>query len=196
MVSIYPDRQTQARTEAQIHTLEAFGAFLIILLAAIVTAQTISAGSALSGSSETSLQNERLARDIVLTSAASGELKQAVLNWSGDTGFNGSVKGRSYYSSEGTGVPGGFGEALSSLDKVDASYNVYLVCDGERHPLIKNGGAGPNSASESVFVTLSDHDEVSSGTTLVNTPSYPCEDADTDSPFYSTVEVRVTVWSR
>lgn len=184
------------QNHAQIHTLEAFSAFLIVILAATISVQTISVGHGTEGG-ETILQNEKLAQDILAQSTASGELKTAILNWSGeDVGFNGSVDGNIYYTSEGNDVPGEFGNSLSVLDSIGVSYDIYLVCDGDRHPFVKNGGAGPESATESVFVTLTDGDRTGGGTHLENTPSYPCRDSGEDSHFYNTVEVRATVWSK
>jgi len=108
--------------------------------------------------------------------------------------INGSISNGTYYSGRENGIPGGFGDTLSVLDRKSVSYSMYIVCDGKRHPVVKNGRGGSNTVTASVTVALNDNDRLEDGTKLVDAPTYPCTNADGDSLFYNSVEVRLIAW--
>lgn len=180
---------------AQVHTLEAFTAVFIMLFTITLTLQTASIASTGDGGTLEEMRTETKAEDILVQSRDSGQLKQAILNWSGRfEGFNGSVRNGSYYSGYKSSVPGRFGESLSILREDGIAYNVYLVCDGNRHAFVKNSRGGGNPAAASVTVALSDEDRLRDGTKLEDSPTYPCEDRGENSRFYNSVEVRIIAW--
>lgn len=178
----------------QVHTLEAFGAFFIIVLASILTVQAISVQPEGTASHGTVLQNEKAASDVLEASQANGSLEAAILNWSGGDGFNGSLGSKAYYSGDNS-VPGELGDVLSALGPEDA-YSIHLFCGGERHPFVRNGEGGSASVTESSIITLSDGDRLGNGIRLEDSVTYPCTDSDVNSTFYSSVEVQMTVWER
>ena len=148
-------------------------------------------------SQEVTRYDEKITNDVLLQSKASGELKNATLNWTREEGFNGSVENDIFYAGEKAPVPGGFGKALGILENQSIAYSVDLVCDGEKHAFVRNGEGGENPVTSTVTLTLNDDDVMTSNSnvTLDKAVSYPCENVDGDeSNLYNVVEVRLTAW--
>lgn len=182
----------------QIHTLEGFAAAFVIIFAIFFGLQAVVSTSPGGLNQEVTTYDEKITNDVLLQSRASGAIKPAILNWTREEGFNGSVKGDIYYSGERASVPGEFGKTLEILDNRSISYSIYLTCDGDRHPFVKNGDGGDNPVVSTVTVTLNDDDRLTnatSGTPVSKAPSYPCENVDREnSNLYNVVEVRMVAW--
>lgn len=179
---------------AQVNTLEGFAAAFIILFAMLFGLQAIATTSPGTLGQEVKTYDEKITNDVLLQSKASGELKTALLNWTREEGFNGSVEDDIFYSGERNSVPGEFGDTLGILEDEGLAYSIDIVCDGTRKPFVRNGDGGQNPVGASVTVILNDDDELRNGTRLDNAVSYPCDDIDEDSNLYNVVEVRMAAW--
>lgn len=186
--------------KGQIHTLEGFAAAFVIVFALIFGLQAVVSTSPGGLNQEVTTYDEKITNDVLVQSRASGEpseLKTAILNWTREDGFNGSVDGDIYYAGDEAPVPGEFGETLRILDNRSITYSIDIVCDGDRHPFVKNGDGGENPVTSTVTVTLNDDDRLTNetnGTRLSDAPSYPCKNVDDDSNLYNVVEVRMVAW--
>lgn len=179
--------------KAQIHTLEGFAAAFVIIFAVLFGLQAAAISSSGALNQEVAKYDQKMTNDVLLQSKVSGELKDALLNWTRADGFNGS-DGETYYTGNASSVPGEFGDTLGILDDENIKYNIDLICDGDRHAYVRNGDGGDNPVSSSVSVTLNDDDTLEDGTRLENAVSYPCENTDENSNLYNVVEVRITAW--
>lgn len=181
----------------QIHTLEGFAAAFVIIFAVVFGLQAVVSTSPGDLSQEVTRYDETITNDVLLQSKANGELKDAVLNWTREEGFEGSVEGDIFYAGERAPVPGEFGRSLGILGNRSTAYSIDLVCDGEKHAFVRNGEGGENPVTSTVTVTLNDDDVMTSNSnvTLDKAVSYPCENVDgTESNLYNVVEVRLTAW--
>ena len=185
--------RAQKTEEAQIHTLEGFAAAFVIIFAILFGLQAAAISSSGTLDQEVAKYDQKLTNDVLLQSKASGELDDALLNWSRTDGFNGS-DGETYYTGNASSVPGKFGDTLGILDREGITYNIDLVCDGTRHSFVRNGDGGDNPVSSSTSVTFNDDDTLANGTRLENALSYPCEDTSSGSNLYNVAEVRITAW--
>jgi hypothetical protein len=185
--------------KGQIHTLEGFAAAFVIIFALIFGLQAVVSTSPGGLNQEVTTYDEKITNDVLLQSRAmengTSELKTALLNWTREDGFNGSVEDGIFYAGEKKPVPGEFGETLEILDNRSIAYSIDVVCDGDRHPFVRNGDGGENPVTSTVTVTLNDDDRLSDGTRLSDAPSYPCENVDDgESNLYNVVEVRMVAW--
>ncbi len=184
----------------QIHTLEGFAAAFVIIFALIFGLQAVVSTTPGGLNQEVTTYDERITNDVLVQSRASGELKTALLNWNtSERAFNGSVDDdKIFYAGEEAPVPGEFGKTLEILENRSIAYSIDVVCDGDRHPFVRNGDGGENPVTSTVTVTLNDDDRLTnatSGTRLSDAPSYPCENVDEDeSNLYNVVEVRLVAW--
>ena len=184
---------------AQINTLEGFAAAFIIIFAILFGLQALASTSPGTLNQEVTTYNEKITNDVLLQSKVveegetQSELKSALLNWTRETGFNGSADNEIYYDGSNP-VPGEFGDTLKILRDRDISYSIDLVCDGDRYAFVRLGEGGDNPVTSSVTLVLNDDDRLNDGTRLDNAPSYPCKDTGEGSNLYNVVEVRITAW--
>lgn len=193
---------------AQVHTVEAFIAALL-LLAGVTFAMQATAVTPLSAStSNQHIENQqRVAADDLLAAADErGELSEAVLFWNAsDEAFHGANE-RSYYVSGGG--PNGFGESLDrALGDRRIAFNVRVVyhrTDGTiaSTRMVYMGSPSDNAVSASRTVTLYDDSRLTSeegpGATLAevnesSTESFYVPDV-SEGPLYNVVEVRIVAW--
>ncbi|MFW5929254.1 MAG: DUF7288 family protein [Halobacteriota archaeon] len=208
-------RTLRDEDRGQIHTIEGFTAAFIIIAAALYGVQSvaITPTSSSTASQEVELNNYKLADDVLATTNANGELKEALLNWSAsDEEFRGSIRDDDYYKGTDPGdfdyggsVPGDLGDTLNeTLTQRGLAYNIELTCadTGGTQMLAENGDPSNHASTATTVVSLYDHDEVhstSGDVTLAEVESDPdlefyCERIDDDSTIHSAVEVKITIW--
>ena len=204
----------------QAHTLEAFVA-AILLVAGLTFALQATAVTPLSAStSNQHIENQQraTATDLLETSAANGDLREAVLYWdpgneSKDSGFAGTREDLTYHT--GGGPPNAFGEALDRAFlesriafNVHVTYHVGDHAYGEKpfrsQRMVYMGSPSDNAVTATRTVT------VSNDTTLTAPgfedrrlsdvePDPPVTDGFYapgvgDGPTYNYLEVRIVVW--
>jgi len=189
----------------QAHTLEAFAAAILIVAGLTFALQATAVTPLSASTSNQHLENQQraVATDLLETSAANGDLREAALRWDPNrSSFRAS--GAPGPFTEG-GPPNGFGEALNrTFDDARIAFNVELR-HGPRYggstPLVDMGSPSDNAVTATRTVVLTDDANLTM-------PGY--EDrtlaqvaADEDQSFYAEapdsrpiyrVEVRVSVW--
>jgi len=189
-------------TRGQAHTLEAFAA-AILLVAGLTFALQATAVTPLSAStSNQHIENQQraVATDLLETSAANGDLAEAVLYWDPDNAtFASSHPEFEYYTQ--SGPPTGFGETLDEtfLDR-QVAFNVnvrYETPNGTRAQRMVYMGSPSDNA-----VTATRTIPVTNGTTLT-APGSRTETVSNDAFYapdigsgaaYNYLEVRVIAW--
>ena len=196
----------------QAHTLEAFVA-AILLVAGLTFALQATAVTPLSAStSNQHIENQQraTATDLLETSAANGDLREAVLYWdpgneSRDSGFAGTREGLPYHT--GRGPPNAFGEALDRafLDsRIAFNVRVTYHVEGGRsnQRMVFMGTPSDNAVTATRTVPVSND-------TSLTAPSFETRSLDEvesdpdeefyapgvgDGPTYNYLEVRIVVW--
>ncbi|MES3162243.1 MAG: hypothetical protein PPP55_11855 [Halorubrum sp.] len=205
-------RSTRLGTRGQAHTLEAFVA-AVLLVAGLTFALQATAVTPLSAStSNQHIENQQraVATDILETSAANGDLREALLYWdpgneSRDPGFVGTQPDLTYHTVGGP--PNDFGETLDrAFLESRIAFNVdvrYHVEGGQQTQQMVFMGTPSDNA-----VTASRTVPVSNDTTLTApdfaTRSLSDVESATDEAFYAPgvgdgptynyLEVRIVVW--
>ncbi|WP_281193679.1 hypothetical protein [Halorubrum sp. F4] len=203
----------------QAHTLEAFVA-AILLVAGLTFALQATAVTPLSAStSNQHIENQQraAATDLLETSAANGDLREAVLDWhpgnntTDSLGFNSRSEDRDYYAAGGP--PNDFGDALDRtfLDQriafnVHVRYHVdptsYNGTPVNRQEMVDMGTPSDNAVTASRTITVSND-------TALTAPGFEnrmlaevAADPDgefyappvDDGPTYNHLEVRIVTW--
>ncbi|WP_066415150.1 DUF7288 family protein [Halorubrum aethiopicum] len=213
-----PLRPTGSDDRGQAHTLEAFVA-AILLVAGLTFALQATAVTPLSAStSNQHIENQQraAATGLLETSAANGDLREAVLDWhpgnaTVSPGFDPSTEERAYYTRGGP--PNAFGDALDRtfLDRRIA-FNVYVqyhvdpvTADGtpvKRQVMVDMGTPSDNAVTASQSIAVSNDTTLTAdgfeGRTLEAVAADP--DAEfyappvDDGPTYNVLEVYIVVW--
>ncbi|MFC5278720.1 hypothetical protein ACFPM1_08135 [Halorubrum rubrum] len=202
----------------QAHTLEAFVA-AILLVAGLTFALQATAVTPLSAStSNQHIENQQraAATGLLETSAANGDLRDAVLDWhpgnaTVERGFDASTEERAYYT--GGGPPNAFGDALDRtfLDRRIA-FNVYVQYHDssakggdkpvKRQVMVDMGSPSDNAVTASRSITVSNDATLTADgfeeRTLEAVDADPNErfyaPPVDDGPIYNHLEVRIVVW--
>jgi len=189
-------------TRGQAHTLEAFAA-AILLVAGLTFALQATAVTPLSAStSNQHIENQQraVATDILETSAANGDLTEAVLYWDSDNEtFASSHPEFAYYTQ--SGPPNGFGEVLDAafLDR-QVAFNVeirYETPNGTRgQRMVYMGSPSDNAVTATRTVPLTDGTNLtapgSTNETVSNDTFYAPDVGSGEA--YNHLEVRIVVW--
>ncbi|MFC5136171.1 MULTISPECIES: DUF7288 family protein [Haloferacaceae] len=212
-VPIGPDDRGQA------HTLEAFVAAMLLVagLTFALQATAVTPLSASTSNQHVENQQRAAATDLLETSAANGDLREAVLDWhpgnatTDSLGFNSGSEDRDYYAAGGP--PNAFGDALDRtfLDRriafnVHVRYHVdpasYDETPMKRQQMVYMGTPSDNAVMASRTITVSNDTTLtaSENETLAEVP--PDSDSDKgfyappvdDGPIYNHLEVRIVVW--
>ncbi|SMO81695.1 DUF7288 family protein [Halorubrum cibi] len=205
---------TDADDRGQAHTLEAFVA-AILLVAGLTFALQATAVTPLSAStSNQHIENQQraAATGLLETSAANGDLREAVLYWhpgnaTVERGFHGTPNGFQYYTE--SGPPTEFGDALDRafLDR-RVAFNVYVrFHDGNstgKQEMVFMGKPSDNAVTASRTLSVSNDTTLTvpgaEDRTLAEVePPENDEDgfyapAVDDGPIYNHLEVRIVVW--
>jgi len=189
----------------QAHTLEAFAAAILIVAGLTFALQATAVTPLSASTSNQHLENQQraVATDLLETSAANGDLREAILRWDPN---------RSSFRASGTrgqftegGPPNGFGEALDRAFRDGRiAFNVELRYGpryGESEPMVDMGSPSDNAVTATRTVVLTDdanltmpgyEDRTLAQVAADDDQSFYAEDPDS-RPIYR-VEVRITVW--
>lgn len=194
------------RDRAQVYTLEAFVAALLVL-ASLVVALQITAVTPLSASTaneHVENQQGRLAAGLLDTGAVNGTLKPTLLYWNDTNGMAHGVQNGSV--APAVGPPTAFGRLLDrTLSAERYAYNLkvsYLTTSGNHREefLVRMGTPSETVASVSRTVTLYDDDRLydasgdPTGPTLANATAFYAPDAAPQGPMYNVVRMEVVLW--
>lgn len=192
-----------ADERGQALTLEAVSGAILLLLAIGFALQMTAVTPLSASTSSQHLENQlRASGEGVLTSTAeSGALKSAVLNWNESGGKFHNASDTGYYRS---GPPDNeFGDALDrAFGDRNIAYNVIIhhqLADGSRFTqrMIYQGKPSDHAVSASRTVSLFDADNLTAGDggpVVQNASTYFAEDAATDDSLYNLVRVEVIAW--
>ncbi len=185
----------------QAHTLEAFVA-AILLVAGLTFALQATAVTPLSAStSNQHIENQHraVATDLLETSAANGDLRDAVLHWDPDNEtFIGTPEGTAYYTQGGP--PTAFGDALDRTfleSRIAFNVHVRYHTNGSqvRQRMVFMGTPSDNAVTASRTVPVSN--ETVTTEVLAHAdqpdPAFYAPD-DVDGPMYNYLEVRIVLW--
>ena len=189
----------------QAHTLEAFAAAILIVAGLTFALQATAVTPLSASTSNQHLENQQraVATDLLETSAANGDLREAILRWDPN---------RSSFRASGTrgqftegGPPNGFGEALDRAFRDGRiAFNVELRYGpryGESEPMVDMGSPSDNAVTATRTVVLTDdanltmpgyEDRTLAQVAADDDQSFYAEDPDS-RPIYR-VEVRITAW--
>jgi hypothetical protein len=189
----------------QAHTLEAFAAAILIVAGLTFALQATAVTPLSASTSNQHLENQQraVATDLLETSAANGDLREAVLRWDPNRSSVRASPTRGPFT-EG-GPPNGFGEALDrAFGDARIAFNVELRYGpryGESRPLVDMGSPSDNAVTATRTVVLTDdanltmpgyEDRTLAQVAADDDQSFYAEDPDA-RPIYR-VEVRITVW--
>jgi hypothetical protein len=193
------------RERAQVHTMEAAIAALL-LLASVAFALQMTAVTPLSASTSSQYvetQHDANVRGILASAVEDGSLRQTVLFWNdtADAFHNASDVG--YYRN---GAPAtAFGDSLElALGSRSVAYNVrvtYITSSDDRRTrlIVYQGEPSENAARATRTVVLSDdarlYDETGAETsTTISDSNFYVTDANPDGNVYNVVRVEVVAW--
>jgi len=191
------------RDRGQALTLEAVSGAILLLLAIGFALQMTAVTPLSASTSSQHLENQLRAsgEGVLVSTAESGTLKTAVLNWNESEGEFHNASESGYYS--GAPPDNEFGDALDqAFGDRNIAYNVvlhYQLEDGTRftQQMIRQGEPSDNAVSVSRTVTLFDTDNLTApggGPELQNSGTYFAEDAAPNDSLYNLVRVEVIVW--
>lgn len=195
--------------KGQIHTIEGFTAAFILILAMMYGVQSIAITptSSSTASQEVELNNYKLTDDILASSNANGELREALLYWNTssesfeDTGpEDGHYRGTSSSGLMGNPVPENLGlhETLNkTLTQRGIAYNIDLRCGESQERYAENGQASNHAVTATTTVVLHEHDRIhydGGEQRLDDADNFVCDNVSDDSSVYSVIEVRLTAW--
>jgi hypothetical protein len=194
---------------AQAHTLEAFVAALLLVAGLIFAAQATAVTPLSASTSNQHIENQHraLAQDLLSTTAEDGSLREAVVYWDADGGFN-PEGDRDYYTETPNDHP--LSSALSVFARNHLAYNIELVYrDGEGGTdeirMVEMGSPSDNAVAATRSVVLFDSTELppdeegepeteeEEPETLVEGDFY-APNVDEEGQLYNVVEVRIVVW--
>lgn len=192
---------------AQAHTLEAFAAAILIVagLAFALQATAVTPLSASTSNQHLENQQRAVANDILETSAANGDLRDAVLRW--DPVNETFIDGRSPSYFTGGGPPNGFGAALNeSFGDRRIAFNVHIrhgSDNGAETTLVSMGSPSDNAVTATRTVVVTDdanltapgYDDTTLGALSDGTKDGEFYAADAAAgAIYDRLEVRIVVW--
>ncbi|WP_200531466.1 hypothetical protein [Halorubrum sp. LN27] len=192
---------------AQAHTLEAFAAAILIVVGLTFALQATAVTPLSASTSNQHLENQQraVATDLLETSAANGDLEDALLRWDPEN-ESFTADGNPDHFARG-GPPNGFGEALDrTFGERRIAFNV-RVAHGERNEevttMVNMGSPSDNAVTATRTVVLTDDANLTmpgyENATLagLSDGSDPGEfyavDA-ADGAIYDRMEVRIVVW--
>ena len=198
-----PEDEEQSRDRAQVLTLEAVSAGILLLLAVgfalQMTAVTPLSASTSSQHLENQLQSS--ATGVLASTSESGALREAVLYWNETEGRYHNASDVNYYRS---GPPDNeFGDALDrAFGDRNVAYNVvvhYQLADGSQFTqrMIYQGQPSDHAVSASRTVALMDTHNLTApggGPELQDSGSFYAEDAAPGDSLYNLVRVEVIAW--
>lgn len=188
---------------AQVHTLEAFTAALLLVSSLAFALQVTGVTPLPASTSSQAVENQRAetAGGLLDAAVANGSLRAALLDWNDSAGAFVGARDRGYYRYPGR-ANSTFGAMLDRtlLDRgVAANVNVrYVTEDGilRSRRMVYLGAPGDNAVSVSRGVTLYDDDKLNGGpTTLQDSASYFAPDI-SEGSVHSVVRVEVIIWRR
>lgn len=191
------------RDRGQALTLEAVSGAILLLLAIGFALQMTAVTPLSASTSSQHLENQLKAsgEGVLASTAESGALKSAVLNWNESEGEFHNASETGYY----TGAPpdNEFGDALDrAFGDRNIAYNIvlhYQLEDDSRFTqrMLRQGAPSDNAISVSRTVTLFESDNLTApggGPELQNSGTYFAEDAAPDDSLHSLVRVEVIAW--
>ena len=192
---------------AQAHTLEAFAAAILILAGLTFALQATAVTPLSASTSNQHLENQQraVADDLLETSAANGDLEDALLRW--DPVNETFTDGRSPSYFTAGGPPNAFGEALNAtFGERRIAFNVHIrhgSDNGDETTLVDMGSPSDNAVTATRTVVLTDDANLTApghgNTTLraLSNGSEPGEFYAADAAvgaIYDRMEVRIVVW--
>lgn len=192
-----------ADERGQALTLEAVSGAILLLLAIGFALQMTAVTPLSASTSSQHLENQLRAsgEGVLASTAESGALESAVLNWNESEGEFHNASDTGYYRS---GPPDNeFGDALDrAFGDRNIAYNVIVhhqLADGSRFTqrMIYQGKPSDHAVSASRTVPLFDADNLTAnggGPTVQNASTYFAEDAATGDSLYNLVRVEVIAW--
>lgn len=194
------------RDRAQVFTLEAFLAAILLLGSLLFSLQmtAVTPMSASTSNEHVESQQGRLAAGVLDSAAANGSLRPTLVHWNDtNASFHGAGE-RGFY--RGESPPTAFGRLLERvLGGHDVAYNVnvrYVNREGSlrRQELVRLGSPSDTVGVAVRAVTLYDDDAIrdadgdATDTTVSNASSFYAPDAAPNSTLYNVVRVEVVVW--
>ncbi len=192
---------------AQAHTLEAFAAAVLIVAGLTFALQATAVTPLSASTSNQHLENQQraVADDLLETSAANGDLEDALLRWDPENESFTDGRSPSYFT--GGGPPNAFGEALNaSFGERRIAFNVHIrhgPDNAEETTLVDMGSPSDNAVTATRTVVLTDDANLTApghgNTTLraLSNGSEPGEFYAADAAagaIYDRMEVRIVVW--
>jgi hypothetical protein len=193
------------RERAQVHTMEAAIAALL-LLASVTFALQMTAVTPLSASTSSQyVENQQNAnvRGVLANAVEDGSLRKTVLFWNDTAEAFHNASDVGYYRNEGPSTA--FGDSLErALGSQSVAYNVratYITSSDDRRTrlIVYQGNPSDNAARATRTIVLSDdarlYDETGAETsTPVNDSNFYATDANPDGNVYNVVRVEVVAW--
>ena len=192
---------------AQIHTLEAFVAALLVVTGVVFALQATAVTPLSASTSNQHIENQQRAmvEDVLVTSQQTGALEEAVLDWNGSANtWNGAEgKATQYYVS--SGPKNGFGSVLNETFLHDRiAFNVFVHYrnadnSSSRQTMVYMGTPSDNAASSSATIGIQNDSTLTNSSTTVREAAdagefYADEDADPDGALFTILEVEVIAW--
>jgi len=190
---------------AQVHTLEAIVAALL-MVTSILFALQITAVTPLSASTSSQhIENQQQAgvEGVLSGAAENDELRPALLFWNDSSGQFHNTSSDDFYTSRAP--PNAFGERLDrAFGQQGIGYNVYVIYEtaggGRRvQEMVYQGEPSDNAVRAGRTVTITDdstlYDHENQETDIpVNASNFYAPDVSPDSATYSVLRVEVVVW--
>jgi hypothetical protein len=184
----------------QAHALEAFTAALLLLAGLLFALQATAVTPLSASTSNQHLENQqqKMAGDILSSLDHTGDIQNAVLNWS-DGGFGNKTNGTVYTNPENISKFGRFGEVLNeTLLEEGTALNVYVQYRENRteksQTMIFMGTPSDNAVVATRKVTLIDSNTLTGTNTTLASGSHFAPDAAPGDALYNVVEVRIVLW--
>ena len=191
---------------AQVHTLEAFLAALLLVSGIIFATQATAVTPLSASTSNQYIENQQrgAANDLLATADERGDLREAVAYWNAtEEEFDGATE-HGFYTDGGP--PNAFGEALNeTFGERRIAFNVYVRYWDEREnetvrrsqTMVYMGSPSDNAVTASRTVALFDETPLSAPdqSHVVSDPdaNFYARDID-DGRLYNLMEVRIVVW--
>jgi len=165
------NRKKTTTDKGQAHTLEGFAAGIIVLLALVVAIQSVSVTPTSSSTASQAVETRQyyLADDVLSSTAASGDLKDALLEWndtkaSFDDDLNDSEVGLRGQTYQGSNPENEFGDALErAFLSEGVAYNVDITCldpsgGMSEKRFINNGNPSKHASTATQTIVLHQND--------------------------------------
>jgi len=192
---------------AQAHTLEAFAAAVLIVAGLTFALQATAVTPLSASTSNQHLENQQraVANDLLETSAANGDLRDAVLRWDPENGSFTDGRSPTYFT--GGGPPNQFGRALNeSFGERRIAFNVRIRhgAGGESQTTLVNMGSPSDNAVTATRTVVLTDDANLTAPGYEDTTLRMLSDGTADGEFYAAdvgggavydrLEVRIVVW--